>query len=579
MSKNDTSPVEDKAQQQATYGLQPQPGHGPQPQAAYGLPPHATYGAPQPAQGPPPQATYGAPQPAYGPPYTPVFAKKKEKVIFTPDANDFYFAIFAFVLGYLCSRWVVFSWLGWGVALFTMLYLLTVTVYFKIKGALVNSFSVWFWFTVTLLLGASYALFDNNGFYFARAMFLLGAAIYYVVVASGRTIKAKNGNYLLIDGLNASVIIPFRNFINQYLSFSYLAKGKYRGKVLPVIFGIIIAIVFAAVLIPMLRRADSGGFGIVLKFISDIFDFRFAEFMFYAFFAIPIAAFIYGLVSGSAHGRHTDTIKPESAEKKVAALRFAQSATVFIVLGTVCVLYLVFIFSQMPYFFSAFTGNRPEGWFIYAEYARHGFFELCGIAAINLAILTVANITSKKQRVDSSLLKVFNIILALITLVLIATAFSKMAMYIDAYGLTMPRLLPCVFMAFLAVVFIALIVLQKWDFSIVRFALVTGAVMFCALCLSNPDALAVRYNTNRFMSGTLKEYDVEVLYRSGMAGVSPAYDVLGWTDDLTLRREIFEYLNYIRAQPRLNYSGDAHRLSLDSYLAREMLISTAPRSP
>jgi len=547
------------------------------PQQAYYAAPQPAYG-PQPAHGPPPQATYAEyPQATIGVPYAPTVVKKKEKIAFIPDAYDFYFALFAFVLGYLCSRWVAFSWLGWGVALFTMLYVLTVTVYFKIKGVFVNSFFAWFWFAVLLLLGASYALFDNLGFAFARSIFIFGAAVYYVIIASGRTIKAKNGNYLLIDSLNAYIIIPFRNFLNQYKSFSYLAKGKYRGKVLPVIIGVLLAVVFIAILIPLLVRADSGGFGLVLKFISDIFDFRFAEFILYAVFAIPIAAFMYGLVSGSAHGRHTGTIKPESAEKKVAALRFAHSTTIFIVLGTVCLLYLVFIFSQTPYFFSAFTGNRPLGWLIYAEYARQGFFELCGIAAINLAILIVANITSKKQRVDSRLLKVFNIILASITLVLIATAFSKMAMYIDAYGLTMRRLLPCVLMAFLAIVFIALIALQKWGFSIVRFALVTGAVMFCALCLLNPDALVVQYNSNRFMSGTLKEYDVEVLWRAGRAGVSPALDVLEWTDDFILKSEISRYLESQLFS--FNFYDESHRLSLESYHAREKLISAGVKYP
>jgi len=191
----------------------------------------------------------------------------------------------------------------------------------------------------------------------------------------------------------------------------------------------------------------------------------------------------------------------------------------------VCILYLVFILSQIPYFFAAFTGSRPEGWLSYAEYARHGFFELCSIAAINLAILTAGNITSKKQRMESSVLKMFNIVFAIITLILIATAFSKMALYIGEYGLTMKRLLPCVFMIFLAAVFIAIMALQKLDFSIVRFSLVTGTVMFCTLCLSNPDAFVVKYNTDRYLKGTLSNFDTDILNRAGSAGVTSALKI------------------------------------------------------
>jgi len=492
--------------------------------------------------------------------------EKKPKNPFKPDVYDFCFAMLTFVLGYLCSRWVFFSWMGWGVALFTLFYLITITAYFIVKGVFVNNRIVWFWFIVTCLIGISYALFDNIGIASIRALFLFGAAVYYVILASGRMIMGYSGNFLLVDCLNAFILIPFRNIINQYVSFSALRKERKRGRSLPIFAGILIAVVLAAILIPMLLRADSGGFGIIIKFFTDLFTINLFEFLFYAFFAIPIAAYIYGLVSGSAHDRHTNTIKPESVDRKTTALRFLQPATVFIILGTVCGLYLVFIFSQIPYFFSAFTGNRPEGWLIFSEYARQGFFELCGIAAINLALLTILNVTSKKQRAESRLLKVFNITFALITLVLIATAFSKMALYIDAYGLTMPRLLPCVFMVFLAIVFIVLIALQKWNFSIVRFSLITGAVMICILCLSNPDALVVRYNTDRFLNGTLQEYDVETLNRAGKAGILPALDVLSKTDDMQLKYEISQYLEY------WNFPiFQSHRQSLEYFITQEHL--------
>jgi len=412
----------------------------------------------------------------------------------------------------------------------------------------------------------SYALFDNVGLSAIRAMFLFGAAVYYVVVASGITIMKKTGNYLPLDCINGFVIVPFRNFLNQYASFSFPKKNGKESRPLPIIIGILIALVLTIVLVPMLLRADGGGFRVVVNFVTEFFTIRIVEFLFFAFFAIPIAAYMFGLISGAAHKRHTNLIKPEAVEKKIVAMRFAPSATVCIILCAVSGLYLVFILSQIPYFFSAFTGNRPEGWLIYSEYARHGFFELCAIAAINLTILTIVNITSKKKRIDSKMLKALNIILGFITLVLIATAFSKMALYIDAYGLTMPRLLSCVFMVFLAIAFIALIALQKWDFSIVRLTLITGAVMISVLCLSNPDALVTRYNSNRYINGTLQEFDVEVLYRAGSAGIIPALNVLNQTDDQALKDEITRYLAF-----QTRNTSEPHTLSLESFLALQAL--------
>jgi hypothetical protein len=502
----------------------------------------------------------------------PALPVKNTETPFKPDIYDFCFAVFAFILGYLCSRWVVFSWMGWSVALFVVLYLVSTTVYLKRKGTFENTLSTWFWFTVTYLIGMSYALFDNASLFSVRAMFLFGAAVYYVIVASGIAFMKKNGNYLLFDCINGFFIIPFRNFFNQYASFSYPKKNGKQSRPLPVIIGILIALILGGVLTPMLLRADSGGFKMVVDLIVEFFTIRVIEFLLFAFFAIPIAAYMYGLISGAAHKRFTSIITPDSAKKKVAAIRFAPSVTVYIILCAVCGLYLVFILSQIPYFFSAFTGNRPEGWLIYSEYARHGFFELCGIAAINLALLTIVNISSKKTRTDSKMLKALNITLAFITLVLIATAFSKMALYIDAYGLTMPRLLPCVFMLFLAIAFIALIALQKWNFSIVRLTLITGAVMISLLCLSNPDALVIRYNTNRFLGGTLQEYDVEVLYRAGKAGIIPALEVLNQTDDQELKEEINLYLTF-----RASHIREAHAQSIESFLALQAVVDDSEK--
>ena len=495
---------------------------------------------------------------------------------FKPAIKDFVFALIIFVLGYLFSCWVFFTQRGWGVAAFTTAYVLTVNIYLALKGAYRPCAATFFWMAVTWATGLSYALWDNAGFTHIRILFLFCAAVYYAIVASGRMFSGKTSNFLPVDGLNAVVLIPFRNISNQYVSFKAISKKeKPGGKRSSVVLGLVFAVILLVCLIPMLERADSGGFRRILNTVTDLFNMsQLLEFLFYLVFAIPFAAYIYGLVSGAAHNRNVDTIQPEQAGKAAAALRFLQPASVFISLGAICGLYIVFILCQTPYFFSALMGRIPDGWMNYAEYARQGFFELCAIVVINLIAITVSNVTCKKLRTESIVLKVFNIVLSVITLVLIATAFSKMALYISVYGLTMPRLLPCVFMVFMAAVFIALIALQKWDFSIVRFALVTGSVIFCILCLSNPDALVVRYNTDRYLSGTLEEYDTEVLYRAGNAGVAPAFELYRSTQDMQLKGELRDYLeSQVRQDNGMqnNWGRGANTYSLESYRAQELL--------
>jgi len=461
---------------------------------------------------------------------------------FKPKMVDLIFAIFAFVLGYFFARFVLFAWAGWGVTVFTFAYLASTTTYMIIKKAFVRKIETFFWLLVVALTGISYTLWNNNGFNIERSLFLFASAIYYILVATGTTLLKKTSNFIIIDAINSTLIFPLRNFFNQYVSFKALSNREGKGNFLPIFIGVITTIFLAIIIIPLLETADAGGFGMLLDVFRTTFTVDIGSSIAYLIVAVPVAAYIFGLISGSICKKGTDILTLEASEKTVKVLRIIHPTTLNIVLGAVCVIYLVFIFSQLPYFFSAFTGRRPEGWLLYSEFARQGFFELVTIASINLTILIICNIFSKKHRMESIMLKVFNIALAVITLVLIATAFSKMALYIAAYGLTMRRLTPCIFMIFLGLIFIALLALQKWNFSIVRFSLITGAIIFVAMSIANPDAMVVRYNANRYLAGTLSHFDTEILFRSGPAGVRPALDVLNYTENQQLRNNLTQLL-------------------------------------
>ncbi len=477
----------------------------------------------------------------------------RAKETFQPDSKDAVFALFAFALGYLFSRWVWGTWQGWGVAVFTTLYLASVSVYLMKKGARFDK-AAWFWLAVTGLTGLSFALWTENELAFYRALFLFCSAVYWVLSATKRQIAGRTGDRLFLDGVNAALVIPFRNFGNQYKSVALFGRKEKSAqkKVFPVLLGIVLALIVMAAVIPLLIEADSGGFSRIVNSLLEYFSFEtmtFVEFALYIVVAIPVAAYLFGLVSGCSSGKGTDAFRAESVDRAVESIRVLPPATVYAVLSMVSALYIVFISCQLPYFFSAFNGARPEGWMVYSEYARRGFFELCDIAALNLALLTAANLICQKRRSGSATLKILNVVLALLTLLLIATAFSKMALYIDVYGLTVRRILPCAFMVLLAVVCCAVIALQRWRFSVVRVSLVAGAVIFCLLALSDPDGTTVRYNTERYLSGTLSEYDVDVLYRAGSAGVLPALEVCGKTADEALKEEI-----------RLYVEGQAHSI-------------------
>jgi hypothetical protein len=310
----------------------------------------------------------GTPVPQEGPPvpYYSSAPKSAEAEPFNADFKDVVFAVFAYILGYFFCRWVLAAAQGWGVAAFTAVYLASTLLYLLKKGVLPGAAS-WFWFAVALLTGLSFALWADIGQGPLRNLFLFCSAVYWVLSAASAQIAGKTGNLLFLDGLNALFVIPFGNFLNQYKAFSYL-KGEKKldaKKAFSVLLGILFALIALLIVTPQLLAADSGAFAGLIDDFLALFRFDWAkigEFLLYCFLAVPTAAYLFGLVSGAALKRKTNKFTTERAAKTVSSMRVLPSATAFIVLGTVCALYVLFIACQVPYFFSAFSGlGRTDG--------------------------------------------------------------------------------------------------------------------------------------------------------------------------------------------------------------------------
>ncbi|MEG3070946.1 MAG: hypothetical protein RQM92_09230 [Candidatus Syntrophopropionicum ammoniitolerans] len=149
----------------------------------------------------------------------------RKKAPFVPDRWDSYLALFAFLLGFLFVRWVLLSWQGWGVTLFTLVFCGLVTLYLLKKGLPIPK-SSWFWLVVVILIGLSYSLWDNNGLAPWPALLLFFSAVYWILCATGGLILGKTTNLLPLDGYNALLVIPFSNFGCQYKGLALLVNNR-----------------------------------------------------------------------------------------------------------------------------------------------------------------------------------------------------------------------------------------------------------------------------------------------------------------------------------------------------------------
>ncbi|MCE0486792.1 DUF4173 domain-containing protein [Ornithinimicrobium sp. EGI L100131] len=137
----------------------------------------------------------------------------------------------------------------------------------------------------------------------------------------------------------------------------------------------------------------------------------------------------------------------------------------------------------------------------YADYVHQGFAQLTVATALTLA--TVALAVRKAPRTgagDRRLLRAVLGTLCVLTLVVVASALFRMAVYQEAYGFTVLRVLVDAFEVWLGLLVVLVMVagvrLSGWWLP--RAALASGAALLLAVGLADPEAWVARQNIERF---------------------------------------------------------------------------------
>jgi hypothetical protein len=142
----------------------------------------------------------------------------------------------------------------------------------------------------------------------------------------------------------------------------------------------------------------------------------------------------------------------------------------------------------------------------YAEYARRGFWQLLTVTALTLAVIAVAARLAPRETVaDRVWLRALLGGLAVLTLVVVASALSRMWAYEQAYGFTRLRILVSACELWLGVVFVLVIVAgvrlnttASQAMWLPRAVLGTGLLALLALAALNPDRFIAEQNVARY---------------------------------------------------------------------------------
>ena len=329
---------------------------------------------------------------------------------------------------------------------------------------------------------------------------------YFTLSLYGNSSRSVTGR-LLLDCVKV-VASLFISFSSLFVSiFKPEGRKKSPKNTLLVIVGLIIAIILV-VIVASLLSYDSHFTELLPKLDADMVFDVLAK----VFFTIPIAAMMFSIFASSERHKLNGLSSVNSVEKISAGMKKIPPALVAIPVFSVLVIYVLFFVSQWAYYMSAFTHTLPDGYSA-AEYAREGFFRLCVVVSINSALIIVIGCFMKiVGKAGETLQKIMKLLLSVASLILIATAVSKMLLYIDLYDLTVDRLVVTVFLVFLAISFIAVII--SCLFRRVRslpIIIVSALVMIAAFTLINTNGLIAKYNVDMYISGKHQNIDVEYL--------------------------------------------------------------------
>jgi len=211
-----------------------------------------------------------------------------------------------------------------------------------------------------------------------------------------------------------------------------------------------------------------------------------------------IAAFVTWATAGWLHGAFATVARGTARERQPSISLGTLDLTA--VLGSLVALFAAFVAVQVGWLFGGERLVRSTTGLGYAEYARHGFFELVWVSLLVLPVLLGTRALIRDN--DNTAIRRHKL-LAVPLLVLVggvmASALGRMALYVHYYGPSTARLYASVFMVWLALVFVwfGLTILRGRTRDFAAGMTITGVLTLAGLNVVNPEALVARASIDR----------------------------------------------------------------------------------
>ncbi len=474
------------------------------------------------------------------PPYQPNMYMPPKKVYAPLSKKDNSFIFIFLAALYLFVDFALFHSMALGFTISYFVLFIISTLYLYKKGNRVDIFSL-VCGVISLAGAVTFTLYSN--YFINTIMFVLIGGLFtlYCLGISDSYSRSRGNLKALFDLFCAVFVHPLENFGNVLGGIRAGAKKGKRGY--SAILGALLAVPVLVIIIPLLVKSDAA-FEALVKSIAKNIGIYLLE--------LAIAMLFTPFVFSFMYEKREKLSKKQHGKGNVKRLFVPSGSVAF--LSVISFTYVVYLCSQLAYFFSAFKGLLPEGYTRSASaFARRGFYEVFIICAINVIIISLISMLTKRKsgRLPLSV-KLLSLFISLFSVLLIITAIQKMKLNITTYGFTRNRLLVFTFMLMMLVViafFIIHIFAPKVPYM--QSIIIICSVMFVALSFMDIDAFTFEHNFKAYQNGTIKSME---LY--GVSELSPEFTYftkLAKADDKDISHKAVAYMlqqNYYLPEQR-----------------------------
>lgn len=461
---------------------------------------------------PPQQTVYNSPQNLM-PTVAPQYVSAKPKKVYSPlDKKDKRFLPLFLIPALILADFLATSGFKFNLefTVFCFVQFIVSAIYLYDKKIKPSAFTICCG-TLSLLGSVTFTLFSDGLINFFMLVLVGGLYGLFCLGLSGK-FTADTGSYRIMPDLIFDTLVrPFKSF--PCLIGALKAGDKKEKKNLSAIFGILLAIPVLLVVVPLLIKSDAAFEGVVRNLTRNIGDFV---------IEVVITVVILPYFISYAYSKKLKNNCSDSPNKNVMR-KIPYSAGVSF-LSVISVVYIVYLFSQLAYFFSAFSGVLPEGYTLTASaFARRGFFEMFAICCINVALVSLVLMLCKRNEQGSIPLsiKLLSLFISLFDFVLLISSAAKMVMNVRQYDLSRNRVLVCTFMLMIAVILVFFTVhIFAPKVPYMRSVIIICSVIFIAMSYSDINSRIAEYNVREYKnSGISSQIDIDFLEGLGSGAV------------------------------------------------------------